>query len=401
MTKIPYTSSPKSISVLVGGQMRTVNSSHPAYGEIFDVVNKQDQFESTGGDVASYVTSLLSVAEYVADKSDGEVEIVGGKLYYGKAELHNGLAKKIIQMFQDGHDISFMVEFLRRCRENPRPEAVDELYDWVEAGDMPICPDGHFIAFKKVQDDYLDFYTRTIEHRVGSRPSVPRESVDDNRNNVCSRGLHFCSREYLPNYHGSEGRVMIVKVNPADVVSIPVDYSFTKGRCWIYEVIGEIARDDVGNTFIGRDSSAITKYGTYDGTELVVASKVVLYGGHTAEHVLEVIGSSATLVMAAETLKVHPDTLRKWRNKIAAAGLSAPAPVSDVIDYDDDDIDDDDIDDTHGSREDDSRVYGSDGWSEEDILEVVASNKTKVAAAKQLGVHPDTLRKWLIAINNG
>jgi hypothetical protein len=34
---------------------------------------------------------------------------------------------------------------------------------------------------------------------------------------------------------------MIVKINPADVVSIPSDYDNTKGRTWRYEVVGEIA----------------------------------------------------------------------------------------------------------------------------------------------------------------
>ena len=32
---------------------------------------------------------------------------------------------------------------------------------------------------------------------------------------------------------------MLVKVDPADVVSIPVDYNNTKMRCCRYEVIGE------------------------------------------------------------------------------------------------------------------------------------------------------------------
>ena len=32
---------------------------------------------------------------------------------------------------------------------------------------------------------------------------------------------------------------MIVKIDPADVVSIPVDYNNSKGRCCKYEVIAE------------------------------------------------------------------------------------------------------------------------------------------------------------------
>ena len=33
---------------------------------------------------------------------------------------------------------------------------------------------------------------------------------------------------------------MILKINPADVVSIPTDYNASKGRACRYEVIGEL-----------------------------------------------------------------------------------------------------------------------------------------------------------------
>jgi DNA-binding XRE family transcriptional regulator len=41
-------------------------------------------------------------------------------------------------------------------------------------------------------------------------------------------------------YYDQKRRLMLLKVNPADVVSIPSDYNNTKGRCWKYEVIDEI-----------------------------------------------------------------------------------------------------------------------------------------------------------------
>jgi len=41
------------------------------------------------------------------------------------------------------------------------------------------------------------------------------------------------------NHFGGE-RIVIVKINPADVVSIPSDYNDAKGRTCRYEVIGEL-----------------------------------------------------------------------------------------------------------------------------------------------------------------
>ena len=68
---------------------------------------------------------------------------------------------------------------------------------------------------------------------------MPRNQVMDDPNVTCAAGLHFCSIEYLNSMWGHNGHTMIVKINPADVVSIPVDYNNSKGRCCRYEVIAE------------------------------------------------------------------------------------------------------------------------------------------------------------------
>ena len=39
---------------------------------------------------------------------------------------------------------------------------------------------------------------------------------------------------------------MILKINPANVVSIPSDYDNAKGRCCEYEVIAEYGNEDKG-----------------------------------------------------------------------------------------------------------------------------------------------------------
>jgi hypothetical protein len=39
---------------------------------------------------------------------------------------------------------------------------------------------------------------------------------------------------------------VIVKINPADVVSIPADYNDAKGRTWRYVVVGEMTLEDAG-----------------------------------------------------------------------------------------------------------------------------------------------------------
>jgi hypothetical protein len=154
--------------------------------------------------------------------------------------MNNGLATRMIGMLQDEFPIEPMVNFMENLMTNPSKRAVTELYGFLEKNNLPITPDGHFLAYKKVRNDYLDIHSGTMDNSVGKIVEMERNEVDDNKDQTCSTGLHFCSQEYLPHFGGYESRVVIVKINPADVVSIPSDYNNAKGRACRYEVIGEV-----------------------------------------------------------------------------------------------------------------------------------------------------------------
>jgi hypothetical protein len=77
-----------------------------------------------------------------------------------------------------------------------------------------------------------------MDNSVGKIVEMERNEVDDNKDNTCSSGLHFCSESYLKSFGGS--RTVIVKINPRDVVSIPTEYDNAKGRACRYEVVGEV-----------------------------------------------------------------------------------------------------------------------------------------------------------------
>jgi hypothetical protein len=127
---------------------------------------------------------------------------------------------------------------MENLMSNPSHRAVTELYKFLEKGNLPITNDGHFLAYKKVRKDYKDCHTGTMDNSIGQIVEMERNQVDDKAENTCSSGLHFCSREYLDHFGGE--RTVILKINPADVVSIPTDYNASKGRACRYEVIGEL-----------------------------------------------------------------------------------------------------------------------------------------------------------------
>lgn len=174
-----------------------------------------------------------------------EIELVGGQLFYNGKPVHSALADRIVDIVEQGLPVEPWVAFAKNVYANPADFSREELYLFLEKADLPITEDGCFLAYKNVSEDYRDIRTGTFDNSIGAVCEMPRYMVDQNRNNTCAAGLHFASKDYLPYYRSGGSRTMVVKINPADVVSIPNDYSNTKGRTWRYEVVGEIPFEKV------------------------------------------------------------------------------------------------------------------------------------------------------------
>jgi hypothetical protein len=225
----PYLMQGKNVVLVIDNKTHTVNDQHLSYKEIIQAI-KDGDWET--------VQYLVETKDTLTKYSGGNVTIEDDQILWKGKVLENVLTAKMIAMFKEGFTIDPLIAFLENLMLNPSKRAVTELYGFLEKGAMPITPDGHFLAFKKVRYDYKDVHTGTFDNSVGQIVSMERNDVDDDRDRTCSTGLHFCSQDYLNNFGGDH--IMIVKINPRDVVSIPSDYNDTKGRCCRYEVIGEL-----------------------------------------------------------------------------------------------------------------------------------------------------------------
>ena len=148
-----------------------------------------------------------------------------------------------IKLLKDKGTIDTEIErikpFLQNVFENPFIDAVQEIYEYCKAMDFEITEDGCFLAYKYVNENLTSKYDGKTKHAIGEYTEVTH--FDTNRRNECSSGLHFCSKSYLSSYGGQT--IIVVKINPKDVVSIPTDYNFAKGRCRRYMMVGYIAQD--------------------------------------------------------------------------------------------------------------------------------------------------------------
>lgn len=226
---LPYIIQGKNIILVIKNKNFTISDTHINYSKILEAI-RQDNW--------GIIESLIDVVETIQTFSKGNITIDDGNIFWKGQPFHNALSTRILSMIEEGFDVKPMMNFMENLMLNPSNRAVTELYGFLEKSNLPITPDGCFLAFKKVKDNYFDVYTGTIDNSVGQLVEMERNQVNDDKDQTCSSGLHFCSKDYLGHFGGQ--RVMILKINPQDVVSIPSDYNDTKGRCCKYEVIGEL-----------------------------------------------------------------------------------------------------------------------------------------------------------------
>lgn len=234
----PYIIQGDNVVIVLDNKPYTINRTHIGYQKLVDAI-KADDWDS--------VRDLIEPKKVVVSYSRGKITIDNGEMLWQGQVFNSALSRRMIEMLEQGFPIDPMVEFMHNLMQNPSKRAVDELYGFLEKNNLPITPDGHFLAYKKVRDNYMDCHTGTMNNSVGSVVEMLRNQVDDNKDNTCSQGLHFCSQEYLRSFGGE--RTVILKINPRDVVSIPSDYNNSKGRCCRYEVVGEIEQDRAEQAF--------------------------------------------------------------------------------------------------------------------------------------------------------
>jgi hypothetical protein len=231
----PFIMQGNSITVVIGSKPHTISKSHITFQKVLDAIKAQDW---------NLVKDIIEPVKVVLNYGKGNVSVQGEELFWKGKPMHNALTTRMIAMLQDGFPVEPLVNFMENLMTNPSKRAVTELYGFLEKNSLPITPDGHFLAYKKVRNDFLDIHSGTMDNSVGKIVEMERNEVDDNKDQTCSTGLHFCSQDYLPHFgNGYDSRVVILKINPADVVSIPSDYNNAKGRACRYEVVGEIGND--------------------------------------------------------------------------------------------------------------------------------------------------------------
>jgi hypothetical protein len=211
----------------------TINNNDARFISALDAIKKKDW---------AALSEVLTLPKAIAKFTAGKVKVFENAVTYKDKQIHGTVVTRLLEFLREGYPLEPITNFIDKLMENPSERSKEQLYNYLELYKLPICDDGDFIAQKKVNKEFKDFHTRTIDNSVGKIVEMDRKLVNDDPNQGCHQGLHIGSEDFVQTF-GGEGVVILVKINPKDVVSVPFDASYAKMRVCRYEVIKALGND--------------------------------------------------------------------------------------------------------------------------------------------------------------
>jgi hypothetical protein len=236
-TEYAYSNGGVTIINMLTGEPTSFESGSKDYDFVLENIDDDDQLYRivTEGIEQFFEKELVNIF----DEHKDFIMVAGHK-------VKNHLVSTWIDIRHKGGDTKAYELFLENLARNPSATSIKELVDFLSHGGFPITEDGCFLAYKGVQPNgysvkgnldtvVLEGMTNErgqINNKLGANIRIKRASCDDDRNKTCSFGIHVGTFNYASNWGD---RLVLVKVNPEDVVSVPVD-GYEKLRCCAYSV---------------------------------------------------------------------------------------------------------------------------------------------------------------------
>lgn len=200
------------------------------------------------------IAEILEAPKFETKAAEKEgFTFVDSNVYVDGELLPQVLIDKINSLKREGLPITLFLNFWRELRQNPDYVVVNDrgLYDFLSYRELPITEDGCIIAYRGVNKDYWSRSgnpaTKVLQGKtnksgqiyngIGEVIEIVRNQVTTDRSVHChSQSLHIGSLDYAK---GWGDRVVVVKVNPKDVVSVASDCGCQKLRVCKFEVLSD------------------------------------------------------------------------------------------------------------------------------------------------------------------
>lgn len=252
-----YLITPQQITVIfTEGPPACLQKDDPKFEELRQLIAERRHQE---------IVHLLDKSAAIKDYTKGKFLVQNGVVVIEDETLPTALSDKLLQLMDAGEETRPLERFWYNLKQNPSEDSKRDLFDFLRANKIPITPTGCFIAYRRVRDDYKDFYTGKMDNTPGNILKMPRKEVDSNRNATCSKGLHVAAYAYASNsYHAGSGLLLEVEVNPRDVVAVPPDYQQKKMRVCRFRVLRRSIDGELTDLVYRKDTEERYKAKIYD-----------------------------------------------------------------------------------------------------------------------------------------
>jgi len=232
-----------SLSIIADNTRHVMRSENPMFGQAVEAYRNEDW-----DTVLRYMNPEKTVKQYLYEFEDIKVE--NGAVLFGGSAVHSLCVDRILQFADSNFNPMPLVRFLSKLQKNPSRRSVEELYRFLERNELTVTSNGNFLAYKAVRPDYHSITSGNVKllqgkddgsgriyNGVGETIEVYRNNVDDDANRGCSYGLHAGTLEYAQGFGGRDAVLLIVEIDPSDVVSVPHDCECQKLRTSRYKVV--------------------------------------------------------------------------------------------------------------------------------------------------------------------
>lgn len=275
-------SGPDGAVLTVSGDVQaSITSDDESYADAVAYLSSARPEDLDAATVRALVDPRTSVESYITRVSD-RVSFRGSELLFDGDPVNTSLASTIIRLATEDEsgDPAKLIKFLENLMNNPSEHSREQLYDWIAPRDITITQDGHFLAYKGLREDFTSInsgpgivnnveYTGSthLDNTPGNVVEFSRSKVVANSSIGCAVGLHAGTHEYASGF--AEGKLVLVKINPRDVVSVPTDCDAQKLRVCRYEVLEEV-QEKVDRVLWDSDSIEEDSDPEYDEDESIL-----------------------------------------------------------------------------------------------------------------------------------
>jgi hypothetical protein len=232
MTKPAYIlTSNGPLTIYFGTVSKVVDRTSRIFMRVVEMLNPKHP--ATSEEILAFIDPVYAIKRHAC----GLFDVCNGGIYIDGERCPDIFSKRALELVDLKLDAAPLVALWKNIKKNPCQEAVRDLYTFLDKNNHPITSDGCFIAYRAVTTDFKDKHTKQFDNKPGSICKMERSYCNSDRNVTCASGLHVAALTYARGFGSYDEPIVVVKVNPANVVSVPVDYNQQKMRVCEFEVL--------------------------------------------------------------------------------------------------------------------------------------------------------------------